>query len=108
MWFKFRTVLLLAIVVVLKGFELLGELLADVVELWPPRVTSPLGRLEVVATRVVFCGIGTAEPAAVTLDELLLVPDPFGIDAETALLSIEGYFEVLLNGCDLGHARLIS
>ena len=54
MWFKFRTVLLLAIVVVLKGFELLGELLADVVELWPPRVTSPLGRLDVVATRVVF------------------------------------------------------
>ena len=104
MWFKFRTVLLLAIVVVLKGFELLGELLADVVELWPPRVTSPLGRLDVVATRVVFCGIGTAEPAAVTRNELLLVPDPFGIDAETALVSIEGYVEVFLNGCDLGGA----
>lgn len=50
------------------------------------------------------CFLCTAEPAAVTRDELLLVPDPFGIDAETALLSIEGYVEVLLNGCDLGGA----
>lgn len=91
-------------VVVLKGFELLVELLADVGELWPTRVTSPPGRLDVVATRVVLCGTGTTEPAAVARDELLLVPDPFGIDAETVLLGLEGYVEVLLNGCELGGA----
>lgn len=67
-------------------------------------VERVLGRLDVVATRVVLCGKGTAEPAAVTRDELPLVPDPFGIDAETVLLGLKGYVEVLLNGCELGGA----